>query len=134
MLLSIIAPLLFSSALFQIDLTPPVPVETQQVHKNSNNPTILSSEYNAELGANCVSFVRSMRPDAPAINASEYPVATTTPFIGAIGKEYYPKKGLWHVFIVVDIVGDYLIIQEGNYVKYQITTRVVRKDRIVGYL
>lgn len=136
MLLQLVAPLLYSSALFTAPPRTPAPVETQEVHKEShkkNDPTILAIVYDEMLGDNCVSFVRSIREDAPNIMASDYPVTSQEPFVGAIGKMYYPRSGLWHVFIVEAVVGSQLTIRDSNYEEGFITTRVIDRASVVGY-
>jgi hypothetical protein len=139
MLLSLIGPLLFSSALFQSDLTLPVTVETQQPHKESHkihDPTIIKSVPDAVLGYNCVKLARAYRPDLPQIDASQVTVATTTAYVGAVGKMYYPKSSLWHLFYTLKVWNTHILIVDSNYDEGYVTTRVIpRHDpRIEGYL
>lgn len=108
-------------------------IHSKEVH-TPKDPTILSSEPDPILGTNCVAYVRSVRPDAPSMNASDYPVSTTTPFVGAIGKEYYARSGLWHVFYVVAVDGDWLTVRDGNYDSGFITTRRIQSVAVIGYL
>lgn len=137
MILSLIAPLLYSSVLFTAPPRTPAPVETQEVHikesHKKNDPTILHSVYDAELGYNCVSLVRKYRHDLGPFDASQLIVATTTPSPGAVGKMYYANSGLWHVFLVLAVRGDTLLILDSNYDAGFITTRVIDRDSVVGY-
>lgn len=135
MILSLALPILFSSALYTaLPYTPEI-VETQYVHKESpKDPTVIDSVPNDVLGINCVAYVRSVRPDAPNINASEYPISTTTPLVGAIGKQYFQRHNVWHVFIVLEVRGEMLLIRDGHYDNGYVTTRLIRKDTVSGYL
>lgn len=129
MLIEFIAPLLFSSVLITTT------VETQQIQKGPlKDHTVIHSYPDDVLGRNCVAYVRSVRPDAPNINASDYPVSTTTPFVGAIGKQYFPRNRLWHVFIVLEVRGEMLLIQDGHYDDTYVTVRLIPKNNVVGYL
>lgn len=139
MLLTIIAPLLFSSV-FYTETLKYWPEETQQTHieKESHSPkdhTILSSTRDGVYGYNCVSTVRVYRPDAPQVNASEYPVSTSTASVGAVGKMLY-ASGVWHVFYVLEVLEDTLRIVDGNYDEGFVTVRMIPKHdaRIAGYL
>lgn len=139
MLLAIILPLWYSSVLAPVIPETYSTAETPQVHieKEFHTPkdhTILSSTPDAVYGSNCVSLVRVYRPDAPGVNASEYPVATTTPSVGAIGKIRY-NNGVWHVFYVLEALESTLKIVDGNYDEGFVTVRVIpRYDaRIAGY-
>lgn len=138
MILTLIAPLLFSSV-FYTETLKDWPEETHQTHieKEAHSPkdhTILSSTSDSVHGFNCVSTVRVYRPDAPSINASAYPVSTTTPSVGAIGKIRY-NNGVWHVFYVLEVGEDTLKIVDSNYDSGYVTIRVIPKDdvRIYGY-
>ena len=134
MLLQLIFPLLFSSAIYTETPVTVAPVETQQLHKEvQKDHTVIKSEPDAVHGANCVSLVRQYRPDAPSINASEYPVSTTTHRVGAIGKMHYGD--VWHVYYTLEVRDDTLKIVDGNYDNGYVTVRVIPRNdsRIVGY-
>ena len=139
MILTLIAPLLFSSV-FYTETLKDWPEETQQTHieKETHSPkdhTILSSTRDSVHGFNCVSTVRVYRPDAPSVNASAYPVSTSTASVGAVGKMLY-ASGVWHVFYVLEVLEDALRIVDGNYDEGFVTVRMIPKydARIVGYL
>jgi hypothetical protein len=139
MLLSLIAPLLFSSALYTAPPPTKATVETQEVHKEVHrpkDPTILSSVYDATLGYNCVELVRTYRHDIPSMDASQAIVRTHTAIVGAVGKMYYGNSGLWHLFYVKEVHDETLVIVDGNYDEGYITTRVVPRydPRYEGYL
>lgn len=106
----------------------------KEIHSPKDH-TILSSTKDNVHGYNCVSLVRVYHPDAPSINASDYPVSTTTATVGAIGKIRY-HNGVWHVFHVLEVGADTLKVVDGNYEEGFVTVRVIpRSDpRIVGYL
>ncbi|MBP9760583.1 MAG: CHAP domain-containing protein [Candidatus Pacebacteria bacterium] len=59
-------------------------------------------DYESTL-CSCVAFARTMRQDIPFINASDMPVSTSSPSVGAVAKLYYPHSMLYHVAIVTDV-------------------------------
>lgn len=66
-------------------------------------------------------------------NASRIPATATSPYIGGLVLTY---EGPGHVAVIIDIVGDTLILAEGNYQRCRITIgRTLRADSplIRGY-
>jgi len=113
--------------------------QREQVHieKEVHSPkdhTILSSTRDDVYGDSCVSLVRVYRPDAPNVNASDYPISTTTPSVGAIGKIRY-NNGVWHVFYTLEVGADTLKVVDGNYDEGFVTVRVIPRNdaRVVGF-
>lgn len=125
------------AALGQIDHTLETEAKREVVHKEEvrlKDTTVIHSEPDAVLGRNCVATVRHYRPDAPSMNAIDYPISTTTPSVGAIGKMHYGAVG--HVFYTLEVREDTLKIVDGGYDYGYITVRVIPKNdpRIFGYL
>ena len=138
MLLATIIPLWFSSVLLPVIPATYSIAETPQANKEEvriKDTTVIISEPDAVYGYSCVRLVRRYRPDAPSVNASDYPVSTTTVSVGSIGKMVYHST-VWHVFYVLEVHEDTLRIVDSNYDTGYVTVRVIpRHDpRIVGYL
>lgn len=83
----------------------------------------------------CVAYARIHRPDVPFINASDVTISTTTPFVGAVVKMYYPHSGMYHLAYVESVGDGYIDIVESNYKPCSVTKRrVTLPDRVLGYL
>lgn len=130
MIYALLFPLL-CSAIFPPE-TMPVIEETSERAQTEKSVT---KDEPDTVACNCVKFVRTKRADAPFINAKDFRIATSTPFIGAIAKMYYPHSNTYHVAYVVDFGDDWVEILDANYKSCQIThRRVYMPDRIIGYL
>lgn len=122
--LALIAPLLIASF--------PVPVPTITA---DNIEKVETRNMPRTVACNCVAFARTKRPDLPGMDARNYRISTTTPFIGAIAKMYYPHSGLYHLAYVIDFGDNWVELIDANYKTCQVThRRVMLPDRILGYL
>ena len=94
-------------------------------------------EDDSSVRCSCVRYAHSRRPDIPLIDAREQKVSTTTPFVGAAAKSYFPNSDMWHLSYVefVDLERGLILIAESNYDHCKIGKRwITLPDRIVGYL
>ncbi len=115
-------------ALLGIFLTPVVP--TYQ-----NEKRIDLSVHPDSVLCNCVQYLRTHRPDAPDINASEYAVSTTTAYAGAVAVMRYPS-GASHVAYVEAVEGDMVLLKHANVIPCKETIEYMSVDnqRILGYM
>lgn len=122
MLLELVAPL-FVSVLLQTTAETPESPEKHEAPITNN------------VACNCVSFVRSKRPDLPPLDASMFRPSTSTPFVGAVALMYYPHSGLWHVAYVEEVGSGWIRIIDANYSPCAVTRRTIHlPDRVKGYL
>ena len=114
--------------------TPRISEELLEEARKSDFGTVISQERH-KLGTNCVSYVRDKHPEVPLgmwnlrnkiniINTYE-----PKPDIVAIT----PESGVGHLAIVVEVLDDGLIIEEGNYIHGYKTLRKISKDLPLGY-
>lgn len=90
------------------------------------------------VACSCVQYVKTRRHDAPLIDAERYQVATTTAFVGAVVKLFYPHSGVYHVAYVeyIDTTKNRILLAESNYEHCKITKRWVQlpHKKILGYM
>lgn len=130
MIYALLFPLL-SSVILPQDLTAVIDETSETVHREK----IETRDVPHTVACNCVALARTKRPDLPGMDASMYKISTTTPFIGAVAKMYYPHSGLYHLAYVVDFGKDWIEILDSNYKPCEVThRRVLLPDRILGYL
>lgn len=103
-------------------------VTKEEIHEETVTPDIACS---------CVRYAHTKRPDIPLIDAEDHVISTTTPFVGAVAKMYYPNSGTWHLAYVeyVDLERGLAIVDDANYEPCKVTRRwITLPYRVVGYL
>lgn len=120
MILTLLFPLLFGSMASFGE----VHIEEKTVHPSENGG----------ITCNCVDYVRLYKPDLPSMDASQFKVSTTTPFIGAIAVMRYPS-GARHVAYVRDVVENQILLYHANVepCKERIEWMDVANPRLLGY-
>lgn len=103
--------------------------------RKSENGTILNKERH-KLGTNCVFYVKDKYPELPQglwtlKDKEEKLVNSHEPVEGAVA--ITPEGGAGHVSIVLAVLDDGLIIEEGNFIHGYKTIRKISKDLPVGY-
>ena len=87
------------------------------------------------LGGNCVKFVRSKKPNMPqpmsSLSDKKNIINSDKPKLGAVAITREGPVG--HVAIVVDILDETLIIEEGNYSHGYKTLRMIPKNLPLGF-
>lgn len=132
MLLHIIAPLLFSSALYTAPITRTVTDETQQVHTEEKEEHAYIPD---EVACSCVATVRTKRHDIPLVNAEDIHPTSSVPTVGAVAKMVYPS-GAHHLAYVEDVRDGQVYLFHGNRYPCQFSREWMDASnyRIRGYL
>jgi hypothetical protein len=137
MLLSLIFPLLFSVYIPDKPSFHTVLAELQESHiKVEHTPSLAYIDEQQEIKCSCVLYAHTKRQDIPIIDAEKQTISTTTPFVGAIAKMYYPSSGLYHLSYVkkIDKESNKLLIIESNFESCKITERWISlPNRVIGY-
>ena len=92
-----------------------------------------------DITTSCVRYVVSKVPEAPLIDAIDYPVNTINPKVGDIIKlQYYnatTSKFIYHIAYLEEITEEGYKISQGNKPKNATSTETIKKDNdnIVGF-
>ncbi len=96
--------------------------------------TVISQERH-KLGTNCVSYVRDKHPEIPLgmwnLQSKKEIINSQEPEVDAVA--ITPESRVGHLAIVVEILDDGLVIEEGNYIHGYKTLRKISKDLPLGY-
>jgi hypothetical protein len=92
-----------------------------------------------DIKNSCVKYVRSKVPEAPLIDAIDYPVNTINPKVGDIIKlQYYnatTSRYTYHVGFIEEVTEEGYKISQGNKPKGATSTEEIKKtdDNVVGF-
>ena len=114
--------------------TPLISEEILEEARKSPYGKVISQERH-KLGTNCVSYVRDKHPEIPLgmwnLNNKKEIINSQEPEAGAVA--ITPESSVGHLAIVVEVLEDGLIIEEGNYIHGYKTLRKISKDLPLGY-
>ncbi len=125
---------LFSPLLIAlVALAPAVPPKSPVSEVQSEVKT--EHAVSESVACSCVRFVVLRGGNIPLIDASRIKPSTTTPSVGAVAVEYFPRSGLHHVSHVVAVGTSTVDVVEANYRPCEITYRTINlaSTRLLGF-
>ena len=112
-----------------------IPIELLDEARKSDNGTVLSKEKH-KLGTNCVAYVKEKYPKLPQglwtlRNKKDKLINSREPEIGSVALTEEGRVG--HVMIIIEILEDALVVEEGNFIHGYKTIRKISKKLPIGY-